>query len=119
MYSGGPFFDENNPYLAESVKEYNMIREKYDDDGVKAFLEDLCALKYTGKVTGYDMLKYIHMYSDKKERKHAYKKYQNYDENIKYKHAVRNDDGDIELVQCSRYIAHLEKDSSICERPTV
>lgn len=96
-----------------------MIKNKYDEEGVATFLDDICALKYSGKVDGDIMLRYIHQYSDKQKRKNAYRTYYNFKNNIKYKHTVKDEDGNSKLEECSMFIAHQEKHNSVCERPSI
>lgn len=119
IWANGPFYDENNPFLRQSEAEYRAIKNKYNEDGITSFLDDICALKYSGKVDGETMLRYIHQYSSKQKRKDAYKTYYNYKNNIKYKHLAHDEDGRPIMVDCSEYIAHIEKDNSICERPSI
>ena len=60
IWANGPFYDKDNRYLLQSEAEYKAIKAKYDEDGVASFLDDICALKYSGKVDGDTMLRYIH-----------------------------------------------------------
>ena len=64
-----PIYDENNLYLRQAQEEYEMIRDKFGDEGVESFIEDICSIKACGSVDAERMLKCIHQYSSKKERK--------------------------------------------------
>jgi len=46
-----------------------IIRDKYDEDGVESFIDAICCMKACGSVDAERMLKCIHQYSTKQERK--------------------------------------------------
>lgn len=52
------------------------------------------------------MLKYIHQYSDKGKRSRAFKKYKEYKQQYKYTYTRINEDGDLEELECTKYVAH-------------
>lgn len=55
------------------------------------------------------LLKYIHQFSSKSERRQALKTYYDYVNNLKYTHITINDDGDPQETECTRYVEHAEK----------
>ena len=58
------------------------------------------------------MLKQIHQFSSKVERKQAFKDYIKWINTQHYWHTTTNDDGDEIRQECTRYIAHLERKKS-------
>lgn len=54
------------------------------------------------------MLKCIHHYSYKADRKQALDIYYKWRKNQKFEHLITNENGDQEWEECSRYIAHNE-----------
>lgn len=54
------------------------------------------------------MLKCIHFYSSKYERKQAFRKYENWINNQVYTHVIINEKGDPQRTECTRYVAHAE-----------
>ena len=61
-----PVYDENNEYFKQSYAEYTIIRDKFGDDGVESFIDDICSIKACGSVDAERMLKCIHQFSNKK-----------------------------------------------------
>ena len=119
MVDGKLFYDEQDVYFQQSLQEYLIVRDKFGEDGVESFINKICSLSAVGKVNGEHMLKYIHQFSQKKDRKAAYKKYEQFKNNVKYKIQVINEEnGEIEYKECSKYIAHQDA-SAICERPEI
>ena len=55
------------------------------------------------------MLKQIHQYSSKNERKTAFNAYKRYNDSIIYKHVVPDDDQNQIERRCSKYVYHVEK----------
>ena len=104
-----PIFDENNTYFQQAKCEYTVLKDKFGDDGVLTFIENLANLSSCGAVTGEQMLKYIHHFSNKVERKQAFKIYHNWKKNKKYIHTTINEDGELEEHECSMYTYHVER----------
>ena len=104
-----PLYDKNNVYLQQAESEYLTIRDKFGDDGVESFIEDICSIKACGSVDAERMLKCIHQYSTKKERKQAFNAYYNWKNSRIYTHITINDDGDPLELECSPYIFHTER----------
>jgi hypothetical protein len=55
------------------------------------------------------MLKCIHQFSSKHERKTAFNAYRKWKNNQTYTHTTIDEDGNPEERQCTRYIAHSER----------
>lgn len=64
-----PNYDENDHYFQQALAEYTIIRNKFGDDGVSTFIDDICCIKSCGMVDANRMLKCIHQYSSKQEKK--------------------------------------------------
>lgn len=64
-----PVYNEEDPYFQQALVEYNIIKDKFGEDGVESFIDDICCIKACGSVNAEQMLKCIHQYSSKKERK--------------------------------------------------
>ena len=61
-----PIYDENNQYFQQAKGEYGMIKNKFGEEGVESFIEDVCSIRACGSVDAERMLKCIHQYSSKK-----------------------------------------------------
>lgn len=88
-----------------------MLKHKFGDDGAISFLKNLCNLGSAGSVNAIQMMKYIHRYDEKQERDKAFKLFKLNRSKKKYTHLTRNDDGDITQEECSKYVAHAERNS--------
>lgn len=55
------------------------------------------------------MLKYIHRYSTKQERKAAFKILEEHLNSKKYFHTTINELGDPQETECTQYVAHTER----------
>lgn len=104
-----PIYDEDNPYFQQASIEYQVIKNKYGDDGVESFIEDICSIKACGSVDAERMLKCIHQYSSKIDKKRAFSKYYAWKNNQNYTHITINEDGKQQETGCTRYIYHVEK----------
>lgn len=60
-----PVYDEENPYFQQARAEYTIIRDKFGEEGVESFIEDICSIKACGSVDAERMLRCIHQYSNK------------------------------------------------------
>lgn len=103
-----PFYDENNPYYQQAYMEYNALKNKFGEDAVVSFVDDICKLRALGSIDGKQMLQCIHQYSSKSERKSALRRYDRWRNSQKYSHLTINEDGKSVEEQCSRHIAHYE-----------
>lgn len=104
-----PFYDEHNEYFIQSKFELQKISDQYNEDGVLSFVNNIGMLQAGGMCDGERLIKYIHQYSDKREKKAAIKKYNDYINNIHYTITTINEDGDPQRTTCTRYVAHAEK----------
>lgn len=104
-----PFYDVDNKYYKQALEDLNVVKNKYGDAGVASFLEDICMLRARGVVDAEQMLKYIHQYSSRQERKQAFIDYYKWLRNQKYITAVENEQGDLVEIECSKYVAHYNK----------
>lgn len=86
-----------------------MIRDKFGEEGVESFVDDICSIKACGSVNAESMLKCIHQYSTKKQRKTAFKEYYNWKDSQIYTHITINEDGDPQETECSAYVYHAER----------
>ena len=104
-----PEYDEQNRYFRQAVVEYELIKNKYGDDGVESFIDDICSIRACGCVDAERMLKCIHQYSTKKERKEAFGIYYDWKNSQMYTHITINEDGDPQEKECSKYVYHAER----------
>lgn len=74
-----------------------------------SFVNDIGMLQAGGMCDGERLLKYIHQYSDRKERKNAIKTYNDYLDNITYKTTSIDEDGNPQEIECTKYVAHVER----------
>lgn len=58
---------------------------------------------------GERLLKYIHQYSEKAERRNAIRKYAEYMDDIQYTKTTINEDGNPQTIECTKYYAHAER----------
>ena len=70
-----PLYDEDNQYYKQAYAEYCTIRDKYGEEGIESFIEDICSIRACGSVDAERMLNCIHQYSTKKEKKQAINAY--------------------------------------------
>lgn len=104
-----PDYDMNNPFFVQAYKDYEQIRDKFGQEGIDSFIEDICSINACGCVDAERMLNHIHWCSNSKERKQAFKTYYKWLNEQKYTHTTINDDGDKQQEECSRYVSHFEK----------
>lgn len=104
-----PVYDEQNEYFKQAKVEYEVIKNKFGDDGVESFIDDICCIKACGSVDAERMLKCIHQYSSKHEKKQAFNAYNDWNRSKKYTHTIINEDGDPQEKQCSSYVYHVER----------
>lgn len=104
-----PIYDYNNQYFQQSFQEYIILRNKFGEDGVISFIENLANLSARGCVTAQQMLSVIHQYSSKIERKQAFNDYNKWIRSKRYTHTFINEDGKLEERECSMYTYHVER----------
>lgn len=103
-----PIFDENDEFFKQSLTEYTSLRRSFGDDGILSFVNSICNLSSCGKVSGEDMLRCLHRYSQKSEKAAALNKYKQHIKSTKYSHLIKKEDGKQSRVECSKYVAHVE-----------
>lgn len=106
-----PEFNESDKYYLQAYTECIQIQNKFGNDGLASFLEDICMLRARGCVNANQMLKYIHLFSTPEERRQAFRLYGKWVKNNKHKHYVRDDDGNSVEQVCSMYVSHFERGS--------
>lgn len=104
-----PEYDESSPYFIQAYAEYTAIKNKYGDEGIESFIDDICAIRCCGSVNAEQMLTRIHQYSDKKTRRQAFSKYREWKNNQFYSHITINDNGEPQEKQCTQYVSHTER----------
>ena len=104
-----PVYDTDNPYFKQAMIEYSTIRDKFGEEAVESFVEDICCIRACGSVDAYRMLNRIHQYSSKQEKKQAIKNYNNWKKSLFYSHTTINEDGDPQQKECSKYIYYAER----------
>lgn len=102
-----PEYKEDNAFFQQSKNEYIMLRDKFGDEGVMSFINNICNLSATGSVNAIQILKCIHFYSNREQRDAAFKKYKQYKRDYKYTMPIKDDDGKEIFIECSKYVAHV------------
>lgn len=104
-----PFYDEDNPYFQQAKFELSKIEDMFDEDGVMSFVNDIGMLQAGGMCDGERLLKYIHQYSDRRERKNAAKTYNEYIDSLVYTTNSIDEDGNPIEIECTKYVSHVER----------
>ena len=104
-----PCYDEDDRYYKQACAEYQIIKDKYGDEGVETFIDDICSIRACGCVDAERMLNCIHQYSSKKEKKQAFNAYNNWKNKQIYFHTTINEDGDPQQKECSKYVYYAER----------
>lgn len=104
-----PNYNTENQYFQQAKIEYELIRDKYGDEGLETFIDDICCIKACGTVDAERMLKCIHQYSNKYDRKQAFNTYYRWKNNQVYTRKTINEDGRIEEKPCTKYVYHIER----------
>ena len=104
-----PEYDETNPYFVQAWTECSAIKDKYDDEGLQTFIDEICAIRACGSVDAERMLTRIHQFSDKKTRKQAFGKYREWKNKQYYSHITINENGELQETKCTRYVSHVER----------
>ena len=104
-----PVYDKANEYFQQAYAEYTIIRDKFGEEGIDSFIDDICSIRACGSVDAIRMLKQIHQFSSKKERKQAFEQYNEWKNSQIYTHTILTEDGKPEQAECSKYFYHVEK----------
>lgn len=107
-----PFYDEENPYVLQAKEQLKQLEEYSNEDDMMSFVNDIGMLQAGGMCDGERLLKYIHQYSDRKERKAAMKKYDDYMQSLKYNKTITDENGNPRQTNCTKYYAHAERCSN-------
>ena len=67
-----PVYDIEDPYFKQATAEYLIIKDKFGDEGVESFIDDICSIRACGTVNAERMLQCIHQFSNKHDRKNAF-----------------------------------------------
>lgn len=104
-----PEYDEDSPYFKQAKTEYDIIKQKFGENGICGFIDGICSIRACGTVDAERMLRCIHQFSTKKERKRALNQYNTWKNNQNYTHITINENGYPQETQCSKYVYHAEK----------
>lgn len=104
-----PIFDINSPYYIQAKCEYLVLRDKFGEDGVLSYINNIANLGVAGCVDAIRMLKCVLYYEDRETRREAYKTYYTWRDNQTYTHIIKDDNGDDHEQKCSKYIDHYER----------
>ena len=103
-----PEFNPDDEYFVQATQEFYAIKDKYDDEAVMSFIDDICSIRACGSVDAEQMLKCIHRFSNKHERKLALNEYHEWKKQQFYSHLTINENGDPQETQCTKYFKHAE-----------
>lgn len=104
-----PEYDINDKYIEQASQEFQAIKDKYDEDAAMTFIDDICSIRACGSVDAERMLKCIHQFSNRYEKKQAMNAYYNWKKQQFYSHITFDENGDPQTKQCTRYVKHAEK----------
>lgn len=113
MLDTEPNYDSESKYIKKAQQEYDKINDKFGEVAAIEFIKKICDLAAYGCINAEQMLKFIHRFSTKVERKQAFNIYNNWKRNQKYTHQTINDNGDIEERECTRFVYNAEKNNKI------
>ena len=51
-----PIYEPDNEFFQQALAEYTLIRDKFGDEGIDSFIDDICSIKACGSVDGHRML---------------------------------------------------------------
>lgn len=109
LVDSSPIYSIENEYYIRAYNEYNLVKDKFGEDGVNSFIESICSINACGTVDAERMLNHIHWCSNYRERKQAFKTYYQWLNNQKYTHIIYNEDGKPIEKECTRYVSHFER----------
>lgn len=104
-----PEYDVENKYFQQAYAEYSIIKDKYGEEGVETFIDDICCIRACGCVDAARMLNCIHQYSSKHEKKMAFNAYNTWKASQVYAHITINEQGDPQQTPCTKYVYHAER----------
>lgn len=69
LHNSEPFYDPENKYYKQAYNEYSLLLNNFGEEGVKDFATNIGNLAVMGCIDAELMLKQIHQFSSKVERK--------------------------------------------------
>ena len=69
LHNSEPFYDVENQYYVQAYNEYKLLLDNFGKEGVQDFATNICNLAVMGCIDAELMLKQIHQFSSKVERK--------------------------------------------------
>lgn len=103
-----PLYDAENPYFQQAYMEYATMKQNLEEGAINSFVDNICNLRALGCVNAEDMLRCIHQFDNKADRKVAFDTYNKWRSSQTYTHTVLDDMGDEKEEPCTRYVAHYE-----------
>lgn len=103
-----PVFSINDKYFQQALNEFSIIKSKFNDDGLRSFVDDICSIRNCGMVDWRRMLTYIHQFSTKKEKLKSFNICETFLNNLRYKHTYMND-GEQQEGEQTKYVFHVEQ----------
>lgn len=97
-----------NKYFKQSYKTYIILRDKYGEEGIKTFIDNICAISLCGMLDAERILKCIHQYDDKSSLTYALNKYYRWKSKQSYTHTILDDEDRKRESECTKYIKHYE-----------
>lgn len=104
-----PEYDPENKYVIQAYNEYQLIKDKFGDEGIKSFIGDICMIRARGCVGPIQMLGQIHLHSTKPERAFAFQQYYKSLKKRRYIHTTLNENGEPRRHRCTKYVYHAER----------
>lgn len=111
LQNSEPFYDVENKYYKQAYQECKTIKDSMGETAVLDFVSNIGNLAVMGCIDDILMLKQIHQFSTKSERKQAFKDYQKFKNSQYYTHLIIDENGDKIRRKCTRYIAHYERNT--------
>lgn len=103
----------NNKYFKKAYKTYIILRDKYGEEGIKTFIDNICSISLCGMLDGERMLKCIRQYDDKQSKTNSINKYHRWQSKQTFTHTILDDEDREREVECTKYIKHYE--TKVCE----
>ena len=55
-----PIYNVEDPYFKQAYAEYEIIKNKFGDEGIESFIDDICCIRACGSMDAERMLQCIH-----------------------------------------------------------
>ena len=111
-----PFYDIQNEYLQQAITEYNLIKNSFGEDGIYSYIGEIACIRACGAVNAERILQHLYRFAKGKKLQKAIQR---------YKHVIKNDEGESVIAKCGKELAHVEKalgmriESSLVERSKI